>query len=426
MSKKLTDTIVKTLPSPEKGNKITYDSEVKGFGCRVTAAGARSFVLNYRTRSGRERRYTIGSWPDWKTTTAREQAKELKRRIDRGEDPMAELESDRNAKSVTDLCDRYIEEHLPKKRGSSAEDDKAMIARYIKQEGDKAAKIEPRLNYLKVSEVSFSDIDGLHRAITKRGNPYTANRVLALLSKMFNLGIRWQWRSDNPCKGIERNQEEKRHRYLSPDELANLTQALSDHEDKQAADIIRMLLLTGARRGEVQAAKWDQFDLKEGVWTKPGSTTKQKTLHRVPLSAPARQLLSELHDEADGSSEYVFPGRGGKSHRKELKKDWRKLCIAAGLVDTETSEDANGRERIEVTPNARLHDLRHTYASVLASAGLSLPIIGALLGHTQPQTTARYSHLMDDPLRQATERVGAVVMNRGKNAEVHRVKDEAQ
>ncbi|MDN3719992.1 site-specific integrase [Roseibium salinum] len=188
--------------------------------------------------------------------------------------------------------------------------------------------------------------------------------------------------------------------------------ALAEHDDKQAADIIRMLLLTGARRGEVQAAKWNQFDLTNGVWTKPGATTKQKTVHRVPLSAPARQMLSELHYAAEASdkpmSEYVFPGRGGKGHRQELKKDWRELCLTAGLVDTETITDAKGRERVVVTPNARLHDLRHTYASMLASAGLSLPIIGALLGHTQPQTTARYSHLMDDPLRQATERVGAV------------------
>ncbi|WP_037468331.1 tyrosine-type recombinase/integrase [Sinorhizobium fredii] len=425
-SKKLTDTIVKDLPTPEKGNKITYDAEVKGFGCRVTAAGARSFILNYRTRSGRERRYTIGAYPDWKTVAAREEAKELKKRIDRGEDPMSEVEADRHAKTVADLCDRYIEEHLPKKRASSQRDDKAMIQRFIKQEGENAVKLEPKLKHLKVSEVTFSDIDGMHRAITKRGSPYQANRVLALLSKMFGLSVRWQWRTDNPCIGVERNQEEKRHRYLSPAELAALTQALAEHKDTQAANIVRMLLLIGARRGEVEAAKWDQFDLTAGVWTKPGSTTKQKTIHRVPLSAPARQLLSELREEAEAKakkkgeavSEYVFPGRGGKGHRQEIKKDWRDLCIASGLVDTETVTDAKGNAKVIVTPNARIHDLRHTYASVLASAGLSLPIIGALLGHSQPATTARYSHLMDDPLRQATERVGAVVMPKGEGGKV--------
>lgn len=113
---------------------------------------------------------------------------------------------------------------------------------------------------------------------------------------------------------------------------------------------------------------------------------------------------------------YVFPGRTGE-HRVEIKQNWRTLCIAAGIVTTETVKDAKGTEKIVVTPSARLHDLRHTYASVLASAGLSLPVIGALLGHSQAQTTHRYSHLFDDPLRAATERVGAIVMPSDDEAE---------
>jgi integrase len=251
--------------------------------------------------------------------------------------------------------------------------------------------IRPAMKHLKVAEVTFSDVDDLHRKITKRGATYHANRVLALLSKMFNLSIRWGWRTDNPAKGIERNQEQKRNRYLSADELVRLTVALAEHHDQQAANIIRLLLLTGARRGEVQAARWEQFDLKAGIRLKPGSTTKQKTEHRVPLSAPARQLLRELWENASLDAEYVFPGRSD-GHRIEIKADWAALCKAAGIT------------------GARIHDLRHTYASLLASAGLSLPIIGALLGHTQPATTARYAHLLDDPLKQATERVGAILM----------------
>ena len=386
MPQKLIDSDVKRLRVPVSGNKVYYDTAVKGFGCRVTAAGARSFVLNYRTRSGRERRYTIGSFPEWKASAARAEAIELKKRIDRGGDPLAVVQADRDAPTVADLCSRYEEEHLPKKRPSSQRDDKSMIS----------IEVLPALKHLKVSEVTFSDIDGLHRKITKRGRPYRADRVVALLSKMFNLAIRWGWRSDNPATGIERNPEPKRDRYLSGTELTALTKALSSHSDKQAADIIRLLLLTGARRGEVLAAKWEQFDLENGVWTKPGATTKQKTLHRVPLSAAARQLLSNLHKSA--ASEFVFPGRSG-GHRVEIKVDWAALCKAAGIA------------------NARVHDLRHTYASLLASAGQSLPVIGALLGHTQSQTTHRYSHLLDDPLRAATERVGAVI-SPAKEAEI--------
>lgn len=404
---KLNDTLIDKLPLPATGNKITYDDDVKGFGIRVTAGGARSFILNYRTRSGLERRYTIGARPDWKTGPAREEAKNLKKKIDVGFDPMGELKAARDAKTVADLCDRFEKEHLAKKRDSTARDYKALIKK----------RILPALKHKKVIEVEFTDIDSLHRKISKNA-PYLANRTVAVLSKMFALAIKWKWRTDNPAKGIERNDEQKRHRYLSPAELAKLTEALAALEDQQAADIFRLLLLTGARRGEVQAAKWEQFDLTAGVWTKPGSTTKQKTLHRVPLSAPARLLLSELRGKAKDDAVYVFPGRGVE-HRIEIKNEWREVCIAAGIVTAETIPDGKGGEKIVLTPSARIHDLRHTFASVLASAGLSLPIIGALLGHSQPATTARYSHLMDDPLRQATERVGSIVMAKeGDGADV--------
>jgi hypothetical protein len=251
MAQKLTDTIVKNLPSPASGNRIEYDADVKGFGCRVTAAGARSFILNFRTRSGRERRFTIGQYPEWKVAAARHEAAEWKKRIDRGEDPLAEIEADRSAKTVADLCARFEAEHLPKTRPATVRDYKAIISR----------DILPALKHQKVAEVTFSDIDGLHRKITARGAPYVANRAVAVLSKMFSLAIKWQWRSDNPAKGVERNQETKRNRYLSGDELGRLTQVLATHEDQQAANIIRLLLLTGARRGEVQAARWDQLDL---------------------------------------------------------------------------------------------------------------------------------------------------------------------
>ncbi|MEQ1955329.1 site-specific integrase [Mesorhizobium sp. CN2-181] len=408
---KLTDTIVKALPLPATGNKIAYDADVKGFGVRVTAAGARAFILNYRTRTGRERRYTIGAFPDWKTGVARAQAAELKKRIDVGFDPMAEVDADRAAKTVADLCDRFEEDHLGSKREATARDYKALIRR----------EIRPALKHRRVDEVEFSDIDALHRKITRRGAPYLANRTVAVLSKMFALAMKWRWRTDNPAKGIERNQEAKRHRYLSPAEISSLTGALAALEDQQAANIFRLLLLTGARRGEVQAARWADLDLTTGVWTKPGSTTKQKTTHRVPLSAPARQLLAALLAEAEEGAEFVFPGRSD-GHRVEIKNAWRDVCIAAGIVTTTTEKDGRGRERIVVTPSARIHDLRHTYASVLASAGLSLPIIGALLGHSQPATTARYSHLLDDPLRQATERVGAIVMPTGEGAEIKPMK----
>jgi integrase len=395
MADKLTDRIVKGLRAPKSGNRRTYDGDekgcVKGFGVRVTAAGSRAFVLNYRTRVGRERRYTIGQFPDWNTNAARDEAKALKQRIDRGEDPMADIEAGRDAKTVADMCKRFLTEHSERKnRAGTHEGYKRIVNQWIL----------PKLKHRKVSEITFSDVDGLHSIVTKEGGPYVANRMLAVLSKAFNLAIKWQWRTDNPVKGVERNQEVKRNRYLSSDEITALVVALNAHEDTQAANIIRLLLLTGARRGEVLNATWDQFELEAGVWIKPGATTKQKTEHRVPLSAPARQLLlGILADETARAAakgrelaQWVFPSRVKAVPRDGVQRPWGDICKAAGFKS-----------------NVRVHDLRHTYASVLASAGLSLPVIGQLLGHTQPATTHRYSHLYDDPLRAATERVGAIV-----------------
>src|SRR5262249_39623192 len=146
-------------------------------------------------------------------------------------------------------------------------------------------------------------------------------------SKMFSLAIRWRWCDHNPVRGVERNAEEKRKRYLDGDELVRLTGALNEHSDEQAANIIRLLLLTGARRGEALAARWDQFDFKAATWTKVSSETKQKRDHIVPISAPVLQLLADIRAAAKKKkkdSPFVFPGRSG-GHRQELKKDWEQV-----------------------------------------------------------------------------------------------------
>jgi integrase len=383
----LSDALVRGLLAPASGSRITYDrgpDRVRGFGCRVTAAGTKAFVLNY-TVAGRERRMTIGEYPTWRVATARAEAKKLRQEIDRGVDPLGERIAEREAPTVTELCDRYLAEHAVKKR-DEGRGDAAMIRLHVL----------PALRSRKVTSIAYADVDRLHRKLSATA-PYQANRLAALLSKMFSLAIRWQMRPDNPCKGVERNHEEKRSRYLSSEELRRLTEALAVHPSKPVANAVRLLLLTGGRKTEVLAATWDQFDLAEGVWVKPSSHTKQKREHRVPLSAPARQLLVEMRAEA-GDSRFLFPARSGGNvgHLTEIKKSWAALCKAAGIS------------------GFRIHDLRHSYASFLASAGLSLPVIGALLGHSQVATTQRYSHLFDDPLRAATERVGAIVAGSGK------------
>jgi len=386
MAERITDKLVRELALPAKGNAIIYDNKVSGFGIRVTAAGVKSFVLTYRNTEGRERRLTIGRYGEWTVELARKHAGDLKRKISLGDDPLADRIKIRTAPTVNDLTDRYIEDHLPRKRPSSQASDRGMIARIIR----------PRLGTRKVAAVSHADMDKLHRDMGV-ATPYQANRCLALLSKMFNLAIRWEWRVDNPCRGVERYQEEKRKRYLSTEEIARLTKALDDHPDQQPANVVRLCLLTGCRLGEALGAKWVDLDIGGGTWTKPGATTKQKTEHHVPLSAAAVMLLKSIlaaaPKDADGAPEsaFVFPGHMPAGHLLNIKRPWPAIREAAGIE------------------GVRLHDLRHTYASILASAGASLPMIGALLGHTQPNTTARYVHLFDDPLRKMTDEVGHVV-----------------
>jgi integrase len=379
-SHRLTDKIIRHLPPPKRGNRISYDDAVRGFGCRVTAAGARAFVFNYRRKAdGVERRYTIGSWPAWATAAARQEAARLRRAVDGGGDPVGEAQATRDAPTVANLAERFLVEHVERRRPSTQLAYRIVLRKYVL----------PALGRMKVAAVEFEDVERLHAAVSRQ-HPTQANRVLAVTAKMFALAAKWRLRPDNPSKGIERNREHQRRRYLRPDELARLTKALAEDRNQETADVLRLLLLTGARRNEVLFAKWDQFDLTAGEWHKPHSLTKQGRGHIVPLSAPARSLLAARLNKRHDVSPWLFPGRKDRP-RKDTRHVWARVLKRAGIH------------------GLRIHDLRHSYASHLVNAGFSLPVIGQLLGHSQISTTSRYAHLYDDVQRQATERVGAIV-----------------
>jgi integrase len=215
-----------------------------------------------------------------------------------------------------------------------------------------------------------------------------ANRVLATLRHSFNMAKRWGLISSNPVVGTRQNPEEGRERFLTTDELRALASALEGKGHTAAALALRFIMATGCRKSEALNATWAQIDLATGIWTKPSSHTKQKRIHRVPLGTAARRVLAEA--QALAGDPFVFPGRTGIA-LVDIKKTFHAACKEAGIE------------------SLRIHDLRHTYASQLASAGTSLPIVGALLGHTQTATTARYAHLLDQPLRDATEIVSAAM-----------------
>jgi len=414
MTERLTDNIARKALPPARGQTLIWDAEVKGFALRLTSGGAKSFVVDYRA-GGRQRRFTIGAYPDWSVQAARQAAKELKREVDQGRDPMGERHDERAAPALNDVWERYQLEHLPRKAPRSQADERSIWEKIIL----------PRLGKSKLGAIDHAAIDSLHRDITTiRGTPVRANRTIETLRKAFNLAIRWNWCERNPASGVRRNPEDKRSRYLTKNEIAVLVQALNNHCEPMSANAIKLLMLTGARRGEVLAATWGMFDLENGIWTKPSAHTKQRRMHRVPLNGPALRLLAEMKEEAARKARkngismtaYVFPGENDKP-LTDIKRTWASVCLKAGLIEQVPKKSRNGKPLkgkdgkpvMVAQPSVRMHDLRHSFASILVSAGASLPLIGQMLGHTQPQTTARYAHLYDDPLREAAETVGKFI-----------------
>ena len=403
MGTHLTERVVKAA---EIGTRkyVVFDQDCAGFGLCVYESGRKGFVLIYRS-SGRQRRLTIGTWPAWSVVTAREEAKRLKREIDKGEDPLDTRQSTRTAPLMKDLIERFIEEHLPKLEVTNASDQKSMLTKLVL----------PDWRNRLVTEITPTDVDRLLTKIaegrarpakpktrTKRRTPLVpakptpirANRVGEVLRKMFTLAIQWRMRSDNPATGFRKRPETARERFLSFDEIARLADALANDEDQRAAGIIRLCMLTGARLGEARTATFDQFNLDLAIWTKQAAYTKQRRTHRVPISHEAVALIRLRRDAVPKGCPFLFPGDVEGQPVIELKRFWARM-----------------RARAEI-PDVRIHDLRHTFASLLVSGGASLEMIGKLLGHTQSGTTQRYAHLIESPLRAGVNAVGEMLKPR--------------
>jgi integrase len=375
---------------PAERDRIFYDSKLSGFGVRVTKRGKKAFVLNYYAGK-RERRLTIGRWPTWSAEAARIKANALRVEIDNGADPQGNKQAARGAPVLKELCDEYITRHaIPHKAASSLKQDRRMIT----------TRVLPVLGKLRVSAVGMRDVESLHNSL--RESPYEANRVLSLLSKMFSLAIEWKMRTNNPCKGIKRFREDKHEAWLTEQQFQRFELALNEYEVQSAANALRLLMLTGARRGEVVNATWPQFDLTRGTWTRPAHTTKERKTEVVPLSEAAMIVLRRMERQKSAESvEFLFPGQDGTKARWDLMNCWRMVCRKAGIATQYPVQGKRGMLK-RWKPTVRLNDLRHSYASFLASGGVSLLVIGKLLGHSSPQTTMRYAHCHDHALRTAT------------------------
>ena len=403
MKEKLSERVVKAA---EIGSRkyVLFDEDTPGFGLCVYESGRKGFVLIYRM-GGQQKRFTIGTWPAWSVIAARKEAKALKREIDRGEDPLGSRRSARIAPTVKELAERYIEEHLPKLAKTNASDQTSMLQKLVLPEwkGRMVADITPtdvdrlltKIAAGRARPAKLQPAQKRRKALAPaKPTPVRANRAGEMIRKMFSLAVQWKMRPDNPAFAFRKRPETARDRFLTFDEIERLANALAIDEDQRAASIIRLCMLTGARLGEVRTATFDQFNLDLAIWTKQAAYTKQRRIHRVPISHEAVALIRLRRDIVPKGCPFLFPGDVPDQPVGDSKRFWPKM------------------QKVAEIPDVRIHDLRHTFASLLVSGGASLEMIGRLLGHTQIGTTQRYAHLIDAPLRAGVNAVGEMLKPR--------------
>ena len=358
---------------------VIWDRDVKGFGVRCRQSGAKHYVLKMRV-GGRQRWITIGRHGSpWTPDTARREALRLLGLRAAGKDPALERDRQKGAATIAELGTRFLQEYVPQHcKPRTAYEYRRAVELFI----------NPALGRHRISDVLRADVARFHQEL--RDRPYQANRVLGVLSKMLNLAEAWGMRLDgsNPVRHVKKYREDKRERYLTKQELQRLGAALANDQANEtespfAIAAIELLVITGARLTEILTLKWEYVDLANQVLHLPDSKTGAKLIY---LNPAAINLLRTMPHMA--GNPYVIAGKKHGARLINLQKAWQRIRAKANL---------NG---------LRINDLRHSFASVAAGAGMSLPIIGKLLGHSQPQTTARYAHLAADPVRAASNLIG--------------------
>jgi integrase len=362
-----------------RDREFLWDDGLSGFGVAAFPTGKKVYVCQYR-QDGRSRRSNIGEHGRLTPDEARSEAKKLLGIVEAGSDPIAERRKERGVRTFAAVAEDFLALHVATKRkGRTGGEYRCTLQKHLL----------PAIGTKRIVEVRRADVTRLHAALV--GTPYAANRMLSLISSIWN----WAAKRDevalaaNPCRGIERYPEHGRERYLTGDEWGRLGAALGSFEaaggDPYAAAAIRLLILTGARLREVLDAKWSEVDLQRGVIFLPDSKTGKKTLY---LSTAALEVLASLPRT---DNPHIIPGEARGGAKSGLRKPFTAVCKLAGLK------------------GLRIHDLRHSFASVGAGEALGLPVVGKLLGHTLPRTTAKYAHLDSDPMRRAVDTIGATI-----------------
>jgi integrase len=402
---RLTPAKLQRLKPPPSGVLELWDDHTRGLCLRVFSSGRASWSFRYRPKDGSGRkRIGLGEYPSTGLAEARKRADRHRGKVADGADPAADRRAQRDAATIDHLAARYMAEEIePARKPGTA----ALYRKYFRNH------IRPALGTRRARDITYSDVAKLHRAIGARA-PVTANRVVSLLGSLFNWAAKAGEvpRGTNPTRDLTRFREQARERYLTSQEWASLGDALREAEtagiewpvdpakpkakhapkaekrrevySPSAIAAIRLLLLTGCRVGEILSLRWSEVDFERGLLLLPDSKTGRKP---VILNAPALGVLIGL----PRVGEFVILGDDPTKPRADLNRPWRAIAKRARL------------------DGVRLHDLRHSFASVGAGLGLGLPIVGRLLGHTVPTTTARYAHLDADPLRRASHRIGETI-----------------
>jgi integrase len=378
---------------------VVHDPKLWEFGARIAPGGTRSWVVEYRPNGGGRKqptkRVTIGRVASLSIRQGRDQAKAILAAVKLGADPARDRTDRREAETVAELAESYMDEEIkPLKKPSTAR----LYDGYFR------VHVLPALGARKARDITRSDIARLHRKIGK-GGQVTANRIAVLLSGLFSWAAKIGQVPEgfkNPAREISRFKEEGRERFLSADELGRLGDALREAEtvglpwdpikpdsprtvtSPFATAAIRLLLFTGARLREILHLTWANVDFDRNVLLLPDSKTGKKT---VTLSAPALLVLETL----PRFGAYVVAGNDPDRPRHDLHKPWKAIVKHAGLS------------------GLRIHDLRHSFASVGVAGNHGLPILGKLLGHAAVETTQKYAHLADDPLKKAADSIAGTI-----------------
>lgn len=382
----LSDKFIKPLTVEFGKQKKYYDDKLIGFGIRVNHS-SKSFFLRY-VINRRERKFTIGNYPIISCAEAREMATKIKGDIIKGIDPLERKTEIEKIPLFKDFAKDFLNKKKFELRPKTFEN-------YQKWYLEK--HILPKFGNIRIDSITRRDLEKFHASFCEK-KPIIANRILTLLTSIFNLAISWEIIEKNPALGIKKFAENKRERYLNEKEISDLWSTLEQSPNKIASYAIKLILLTGSRKSEVLSARWGDFDLKNKLWLKPAILTKQKKSLHIPLNDEAIKILSDMKDqiinddelencknEIVSSKQFLFYNPKTKSNVQDIKKYWANICKKANIK------------------NATIHDLRHTFASILVNSGVGLEIIGRLIGHSNINTTQRYAHLTNDALKKVIE-----------------------